>query len=125
MFDDRDMGWVFDSPARNTVTRYPLTDLFVDSKENIIIDIAVAGFSREDISIEMQGDQLVISGVYNDEGRDGLQVVQEFISKQDFERKIRLHDNYIDGDISASLDNGILSIIVTKGNTVKKQISIS
>ena len=129
MFDDRDygdLGWIFDKSNQSAkqAKRYPLTDLFVDSKERVIVDIAVAGFSREDISIEIVGNELVISGSYRNEGREGLQVIQEFISKNDFVRKVRLNENYIDGNIEASLNNGILSIIITKSEKSKKLIEI-
>ena len=125
MFDDRDyadLGWVNELPKQ--AKRFPLTDIFVNEDENILIDIAVAGFAKENISIEMVGNTLVITGEYVSEGRDDLKVIQEFISKQNFERNIVLSENYVEGAIIATLDNGILSIGVTKNAQSKKTITI-
>ena len=105
------------------VNRYPLTDISIDKDENVFIDIAVAGFGPNDIDIEMTGDTLVITGSKEIPDSD-REYIQSFISTSDFERKIKLGEDHISGDIEASYNDGILSIKVTKAEIPKKLIPI-
>lgn len=124
----RDLDWIFDVPAGKEPKRYPLTDISYND-DSVFIDIAVAGFGPDDIDVELQGDTLVITGTRNkDEKResekDGLEYIQRHISTSSFTRKIKLHPDFVGGDIEASYKNGILSIKVSKKEKPKKLIEI-
>ena len=118
----KDLEWMLEAPGSKEVRRYPLTDMYVAKDDSVVIDIAVAGFDKDDIDIELVGDTLVITGkLPDDEDKD---YIQEFISKSDFERKIRLGKHHINGEIKAGYKNGILTITVSKTEEPKKLIEI-
>ena len=120
----RDIEWLFDVPAGKEVRRYPLTDLSYD-KNTVYVDIAVAGFGPDDIDIELENDTLIIEASESSkESRDGAEYIQKHISTSPFVRKVRLHPDFIGGDIEASYKDGILSIKVTKKEKPKKLIEI-
>ena len=107
------------------VPRYPLTDIAIDENENLYIEVAVAGFSKEDITIDIKGDKLIIQGVYSDsDDLVDLKYVQRHISTKDFERIIKLNDVYIDGEVNASMEDGILSVIIQRKEPTKTSIAI-
>lgn len=120
----RDLDWLFDVPAGKEVRRYPLTDLSYD-KNTVYVDIAVAGFSPDDIDIELEDNTLVIEGTRTSkENREDVEYIQKHISTSSFVRKVRLHPDFIGGDIEASYKDGILSIKVSKKEKPKRLIEI-
>ena len=123
MFEN-DLSWMLDTPKGKEIQRYPLTNISVDEKEDIVIEIAVAGFGMDCLDIELEGDTLVINGTLEDEAQN-RDYIQKHISTQDFTRKVRLDKDYISGDITADLTDGILTIVITKKEKDRKIISIS
>lgn len=115
----------FFSKATETVTRYPLTNIGYDDNHVLYIELAVAGFSKEDISIDLTGDILTITGVKSDsEELVDINWKEKNISSKDFERKIRLGDSYLGSEINASMEDGILSIIIPSTTPDKTVITI-
>lgn len=103
------------------VTRYPLTNLGVVEENNKLhIEIAVAGFNKDDISIEASANKLIIKGTKEDDDY-GVRYIQKHISSNPFERIIVLHDDYVDGIVTASVEDGILTVQV-EPKTLKKQL---
>ena len=113
------------------VARYPLTNLGVDSDDNLHIEVAVAGFGKNDIELEQKGNYLIITGSKlnavnesNDGEDNGIHYIQQHISSKDFERTIVLNENYVGGDIKADVANGILNIVVKPNEPTRKLIQI-
>jgi len=125
-FDDffKDFDWMI--PAGKEVRRYPLTNLYYDKKnEKVIVEVAMAGFSKDDIEIEIDGDMLVISGTKEVvEKSEDIETIQEHISSASFERKIKLHKDFLDGDIEAEYKDGLLKVVVSRKEKPKKLIEI-
>jgi len=120
----KDLEWLLDVPAGKEPRRYPLTNISYDDNK-VFVDVAVAGFGPDDIDIELEGDTLIITGEKSEEKFDeDRQFVQKHISSESFERKIKLHPDFVSGDISATYKNGILGISITKKEKPKKLISI-
>jgi len=120
----QDLDWLFDLPKDTKATRYPLTDIGYTKDESIVIDIALAGFSEENVKIEMSGDNLVITGIPVFGELEPVDYVQQVISVKEFERIIRIPKTHLDGEITAKMEKGILSIKISKGETPKKVIEI-
>lgn len=110
--------------AENKINRYPLTDLSVDGANNLHIELAVAGFTKDDIEIELKDNQLIIAGTHPREKYDDVTYIQQHISQNDFRRVVLLHDCYIKGDITAETSNGILHITVSPAENERKMIKI-
>ena len=121
--DFRDLDWLLDEPKTGKISRYPLTDLSIDNDETVFVDIAVAGFGPEDIDIEMQGDILIITGS-KEQPDSNSEYINRYISTSNFERKIKLGQDHLSGNIDASYENGILTVKITKSEKPRKLISI-
>jgi HSP20 family protein len=116
----------FLSPVEGKVRRYPLTNISYDKAgENVKVEIACAGFSAEDIDVELIGDKLVIAGTKEEkEEKEEVEYIQKHISTSSFERKIHLHEDFLNGEVSAEYKDGLLTITVSKAEKPKKLIEI-
>lgn len=124
---NRDLEWFFRSPSMDTkIARYPLTNLGIDKEKNLIIEVAIAGFGKDDVELELKGNQLHIRGKKDAaEESDEVNYIQKHISDTSFERIIVLHENYVGGYINAKVKDGILTVFVAPEEPQKKLIKIS
>lgn len=106
----------------NRDAHYPSTDI-ITKDNNLIIDIAIPGFERDNIDIEIIGNELIISGENLEEIED-KEYHQKQINRKQFERIIVLRKEYANGDVSAKLENGILSVTIKPKEEKRKSIFI-
>ena len=85
---------------------YPPFDLIRIDENHDRISLAVAGFSRDDLEITAQQNQLIVSGKKSDDGKDDY--IHRGIATRQFERKFGLADFITVTD--ADLKDGLLSI---------------
>jgi molecular chaperone IbpA len=85
---------------------YPPFDLIKVDDNHYRINLAVAGFSRDEIDITAQQNQLIVSGKRGDE--DGVDYIHRGIANRQFERKFGLADFIKVAD--ADLKDGLLSV---------------
>jgi HSP20 family molecular chaperone IbpA len=99
------------------VSKYPLTDVY--TKDGIAhLEIAVAGFSKEDIKIELSEDSLRIMGSKSDENiDDGREYIKRDIAKRNFDVAYSLM--FPVDKIDAEIIDGILRVVVTP--TIKEK----
>ena len=91
--------------AGRSQDNYPPHNVVKVDDENFVIELAVAGFSEEDISVEVQDGILLVKGQKDDEDRE---FAHKGISSRKFEKSFRLSEFVvIDG---ADLVNGILVV---------------
>ena len=90
---------------------YPPFDIVRTGEESYRITLAVAGFTRDEIDITAQQNQLVISGEKREKDEDGVDFVHRGIATRAFERRFQLADvvevkkaSYEDGLLSISLE---------------------
>ena len=88
------------------------------------IKLNAAGLHRHNITIEVEGKTLVISGISEDEYSSATKVVQEEIQKT-FENQYTLTDAELNGSIEATLDNGILTVKITPKEPKRKLVEIN
>jgi molecular chaperone IbpA len=95
--------------ATKLVTNYPPFNLKKIGENKYAIELAVAGFAKQHIDIELANDLLVITGkLESDTAEDGTSFLYRGISGKPFRRTFTLADNV---EIkSADLANGILKI---------------
>jgi len=85
---------------------YPPHNVVKVDDEHFIIELAVAGFSEEDISVEVKDGILLVKGVKSED--DEREYAHKGISSRKFEKNFRLSEFVvIDG---ADLVNGILVV---------------
>ena len=100
---------LFDMLENNHVANgdnYPPFDLVKLDEDEYRIDLAVAGFRREDIDITAQQNQLIVTGKRGEE--DDRDYVHRGIATRNFERQFGLADHVQVTD--ADLHDGLLSI---------------
>ncbi|HEX2114392.1 MAG TPA: Hsp20 family protein [Alphaproteobacteria bacterium] len=85
---------------------YPPYNIEQRSENGIRITLAVAGFAREELSVQLEDNQLVIRGKQADEA--GRVFLHRGIAARQFQRSFVLADGIeVTG---ATLDNGLLNI---------------
>ena len=113
-FDTWDRFLTDDFNLRPAMTAsYPAYDIIKKNDHQFQIQIALAGFSKEDIEVESKDNELTIRSIITDEkdeNDDG--VIHRGIAKRQFERTFTLADDtYIKG---AELKDGLLQIDIER-----------
>jgi len=97
--------------ANQVQNNYPPYNVLKHDDNHFEIEIAVAGFEKEDIKIEVDQDQLIIKGQrLRDEDTD--KYLHRGLAARDFERSWTLAEYMEVGD--AELTNGILRVKLTR-----------
>lgn len=101
----------FENRYQHSTTNYPPYNVIKHDENSFEIEVAVAGFEREDITIEVDQNQLVIRGQRAKED-DAGKYVYRGLAARDFDRSFTLAEHIIVGD--AELTNGILRVKLTR-----------
>lgn len=97
--------------ANQIANNYPPYNVLKRSEDRYEIQIAVAGFSREEIDITVENNELIIKGI-RFEGADTSEYIHRGLAFRDFERVFRL-EQYLEIE-SAEIENGLLVIKIEK-----------
>jgi len=102
---------IFNEVENRTQNNYPPFNLIKHSESNFEIQLAVAGFSKNEITVEVDQDQLIIRGqkAYSDNEPEYL---HRGLAARDFEKSWTLADHMEVGEVE--LTNGILSVKITR-----------
>lgn len=98
---------VLDAISSETNAGYPAHDILKVGENEFRIEMAVAGFAKGEISVDVENDVLTIKGAHKDE-REDVTYIHRGIARRDFEKTFRLAE-YVEVR-NAALDGGILSI---------------
>lgn len=101
----------FENRYQNSTTNYPPYNVLKHDDNTFEVEIAVAGFDKEEISIEVDQDQLIIKG-QRQKDDDSSKYLHRGLAARDFERVFTLAEYMEVGD--AELTNGILSVKLTR-----------
>jgi HSP20 family protein len=98
----------------STLPRYMVPALDVYSKDgSYVIELAVPGFDKKDIDIDINGNNLTVSGKYSKETEDrekDKRYHYRELRKGSFSRSVTLPENIDAGKVSATFDAGVLKI---------------
>lgn len=98
-----------DRVARSASEGYPPYNIEQISEARLRITVAVAGFSMDDLSVQLENNQLVIRGKRVPGDDDASRVfLHRGIATRQFQRSFILSEDIEVGD--ATLDNGLLYI---------------
>lgn len=93
---------------------YPKVNV-LDLKDRVVIEAAIPGMNKDDVSIELKSGTLTISGQSNQsEYKEEKTYIRRELKKSKFQRSFALGDNLDQNNIKASCDNGILSLSIGK-----------
>jgi HSP20 family protein len=111
--------------TRNAVF-VPTADVTV-SEGDIVLTMDVPGLTSDDLSLELADGYLVVRGERTrPQLPEGITFAHRERAFGAFERRIKVPDGVDPDGITASLDNGVLSLIVPKPERLKpKTIAIS
>lgn len=101
----------FENRYQHSTTNYPPYNVIKHDENSFEIEVAVAGFDREDITIEVDQNQLIIKG-QRAKDEEATNYVYRGLAARDFERSFTLAEHIIVGD--AELTNGILRVKLTR-----------
>jgi molecular chaperone IbpA len=88
---------------------YPPYNIELLADDKYRITMAVAGFSKDDVTIEVQENTLTINGTRKDEDKASeRKFLHKGISERNFERKFQLGDHV--KVLAADMEHGVLSI---------------
>jgi HSP20 family molecular chaperone IbpA len=102
----------FPTHLKKTTTGYPVTDIFTDEDGNTVLEFALAGFSKDDINVEVKPEDrsITVTGNINDTPATGRR-----IARRNFTKTFINYDSNLDLTASmANFENGLLTITVPK-----------
>ena|SRR6188474_1634561 len=108
--------------TKNNVAHRPAANI-VREEGAYKIQLAVPGLSKEQIKIELHEDQLAITGPAAGVGEKPKFIREEF-DYAGFKRSFRLHKNADVSAMTASFDQGILTITIPDKTPVMTKINI-
>lgn len=100
---------IHDDIASKNIPNYPPYNIRKVDNDNYILELAVAGFSKQDIDITVEEDNLIIKG--NSTEVDSGNFVFKGIANRSFTRSFALGDLKIQ---NASLVNGMLEVTLER-----------
>ena len=100
----------FDVAFKENAQVYPPHNVVKIDDDSFLVELAVAGFSIEDLNIETVENSLVVTGEHAED--DAREYTHKGISTRRFTRKFTLAEYVNVGE--ASLANGILSIALER-----------
>ncbi len=104
----------FPSHLRRSTQGYPVSDIYTQADGTTVMEFALAGFSKEDLSIEVKPEKrsITISANALSESSSDL---NRRIAKRNFQKTFINYDDNLDlTSASASFKNGLLTVVVPK-----------
>lgn len=97
--------------VENSLIKIPTYDIIETDKE-YIVELTLAGLNKEDISINTEKDVLTIKAERKEVKNLKYNRKESYFGK--FERAFKLPEDIDKENIKASLENGILKVVITK-----------
>lgn len=111
-----------DRIAKMPAEGYPPYNIEQIGEDRLRITLAVAGFSDNDLSIDLEGNQLVVRGKQGEDAEAGRTFLHRGIATRQFQRSFVLADGIeVEG---ATLDSGLLSIDLVRPHAEERVRSV-
>lgn len=106
-----------------TTSNYPPYNIIKNDDDHYVIEIAVAGFKREELSITMEHETLTVSGAkQKEEDSSEVEYLHRGLSSRDFAREFKLAEHVVVND--ASLQDGILHVYIERIVPEEKKLKV-
>ena len=103
---------------------YPASNIKKIDEDHYRIEVAVAGFKKDELAVDLEGEALIITGSKREETNEEKEdYLQRGIKSKSFRQSFQLteHDKVLD----STLHNGILEInIKRESQSMKKRLGI-
>ncbi|MEA1672851.1 Hsp20 family protein [Nitrospirillum sp. BR 11163] len=90
------------------IDNWPSYDIVKLGEDDYRVNMAVAGFTENDLTITQEQDMLMVAGRKSDEGGENGEYLHRGIAARAFQRRFELADHV--KVVGASLVNGVLTI---------------
>ena len=115
VFDD-----IFDSMldiptlVQRTTQGYPVADIYRDDNDNTVLEFALAGFSKNDLNVEVKPEKNTITVSAEAAGEDEEKRSRR-IARRSFSKTYVNYDNNLDlNSTTAEYENGLLRLVVSR-----------
>ena len=98
--------------ANQLASNYPPYNILKADNDNYIIEIDVAGFKKDEITVEVDQDQLVIKGQKSETVNATTVYMHRGLSARDFVRQFTLAEHMIVN--GATIQDGVLQVIIER-----------
>ena len=106
-FGDQFVRW---ETNKKTTSSFPPYNVKKVDEDNYVVELAVAGYDRDDIDVTVDKDTLIIKS--ERENDDNLEYIHKGIAGRNFTQTFTLGEYMVVK--SASLDNGLLSVKIER-----------
>ena len=115
----------FPRHLKQTTQGYPVADIFRDDNGNTVLEFALAGFKREELTIDIRPDKRSITVAANSDVEDGDN--SRRIARRSFTKTYVNYDNNLDlSATEAAYADGLLTVTVPQRAEVQPvQIAIT
>ena len=103
---------IFNDRFNSASSNYPPHNIVKYSENNYGIEIAVAGFTKDEITVSVDQDQLTIRGERKRDNDASYEYLHRGLAARDFEQVFTLAE-YMEV-VGAKVDNGMLQIDITR-----------
>jgi len=101
----------FPRHLKQTTQGYPVADIFRDDNGNTVMEFALAGFKKEELSVDIKPDKRTITVAANSNLEEGDG--SRRIARRSFTKTYVNYDNNLDlTNTNASYEDGLLTVIV-------------
>ena len=121
VFDDIFDGFFADLPRhiQQSTQGYPLADIYTGENGSTIMEFALAGFSKQDLDVDVRPDKRSITVSANPSSGEGS-AKDRRIARRSFTKTYVNYDNNLDlASVEASFDNGLLTVVVPTRPEIK------
>lgn len=109
---------VFSAVANQKHSNYPPCNAWKTKNGDVVVQLAVAGFTRESLLVEFDGQELVITGKPVDEADDVQEYLLRNLSLREFRRAFTVKGQYVLE--SATVEQGLMKVVLK--SSVTKQV---
>jgi molecular chaperone IbpA len=102
----------FHDTATKNIPNYPPYNIKKTDDNHYVIEMAVAGFGKQDIEIETEGDKLVIKGSTEGNTEETADTLYQGLALRPFTRMFTLNDQVVVDN--AEMVNGLLRITLER-----------
>lgn len=113
IFDDKIFNWDIDLETNTNL----LTHDIIENDNEYILEYALAGFKKDDVSVNIENNMLIIEG--ERKANEDIKYNQKNTFYGKFKKSFTLPEDVNSEKIDASFNNGILSIIIPKDEKLK------
>lgn len=102
----------FHDEATKNIPNYPPYNIKKTEENKYVIEMAVAGFGKQDIEIETEGDKLIIKGNAEQDTADTADTLYQGLALRPFTRAFTLNDQV---EVqNAEMINGLLKVTLER-----------